>query len=49
MNEWDKAQAGYLYDANYDREIAFQLLWVTMYGLVQMYLFYREFLLEAIQ
>ena len=21
MNEWDKAQAGYLYDANYDKEI----------------------------
>lgn len=21
MNEWDKAQAGYLYDANYDREV----------------------------
>lgn len=21
MNEWNKAQAGYLYDANYDKEI----------------------------
>ena len=21
MNEWNKAQAGYLYDANYDREV----------------------------
>ena len=21
MNEWDKAQAGYLYDANYDKKI----------------------------
>lgn len=22
MTEWEKAQAGYLYDANYDKEIA---------------------------